>query len=143
MEHATESAAVRGFLDRTWRMIVEQDAEQKYSFQMPFTTINRNQRAGTTGRAAQDDQGRYRRLSSRSVLTPRSPVMMEFVNFLHQVKIGTTAEHAMEPFVLLLVAQLRLTSPRNCGRFWGMTESRWPMNHGPSTTRRRTVDAES
>ncbi len=97
MEHGRGQRRAK-FLDRVWRMIVDDRAEALRS-----TRQRAGCRSRTTSRTRvlhRDDQGRHATIWINLAFNTAIARMMEFVNFF--TKQATRPRQAMEPFVLLL-----------------------------------------
>ena len=85
-----------GFLDRVWRMIVDDRAEE---MRLNPAVVEDRAHGRTEPRAASDDPGRNRDIEKMSFNTAIAR-MMEFTNFFF--KVTGRPKAAMEQFVLFL-----------------------------------------
>ena len=128
-------SGVRGFLDRVWRMILDDRAEAvqlNSAVQDIEPTAEQNRMLHKTIKSVTAD---LEQMSFNTAIAR----MMEFTNFF--TKADPRPRAAMEKLVLLL-RPLRRTLPRSCGKCWG-TRPRWPTNPGPLLTRRRSAKTRS
>ena len=120
-------SGVRNFLDRVWRMIVDDRAEGvtlNPAVQDVEPTAEQLRVLHKTIRAVTED---LNKLSFNTAIAR----MMEFTNFFLKAEVRPQA--ALEKFVLLLRPMHRIW-PRSCGRRWA-TPTRWPTSPGrPSTS---------
>ena len=126
-------SGVRGFLDRVWRMIIDDRAEA--------VQLNRGRaRRRADGRAephvAQDDQGRDERPGA-DVVQHGHRADDGVHEFLPQ---GRSAAESGDGKVRAAASRRSpRTWPRNFGRPWAIRK-RWPTSPGPRSTRRRSSE---
>jgi len=119
---------VRGFLDRAWRMIIDERAEQAPlhpAVQAAEPTSEQNRVLHRTIMAVTRDTAR---LEFNTAIAR----MMEFVNYF--TKQAVRRKRRWSAWCCCWRPTPR-TSPRSCGTPWA-TPRRWPTSRGRSTTRR-------
>ena len=128
-------SGVRGFLDRVWRMILDDRAEAvqlNSAVQDVEPTAEQNRMLHKTIKAVTAD---LEQMSFNTAIAR----MMEFTNFF--TKAEPRPRVAMEKLVLLLAP----FAPHIAEELWQVLDMkpRWPMSLGPLSTRRRSAKIRS